>query len=190
MSRILFLFGTTDGQTAKIVAAAADALRSEGESVEVVEARLEAPGPRPEDYQAVLVAASVHAGGYQRAVFRWVRDHADALNRIPTAFLTVCLAVLEDNPRSQKELAGIVQRFLVKTGWRPQLRKYVAGALLYTKYGWFKKFIMKRIATKTGGGTDTSRDYVYTDWDDLRATVRAFAASRHPASPKAPAGTE
>jgi menaquinone-dependent protoporphyrinogen oxidase len=189
MSRILFVFGTTDGHTAKVVATAADALRADGESVDVVEAPPEGPGPRPEEYHAVLVAASVHAGGYQRAVFRWVRTHADALNPMPTGFLTVCLAVLEDNPRSQKDLAGIVQRFVVKTGWRPSLRKYVAGALLYTKYGWVKRFIMKRIATKTGGDTDTSRDYVYTDWGDLSATVRAFATGLHAAPPKTSAAT-
>ncbi len=189
MSRILFVFGTTDGHTATVVATAAEALRTDGESVDVVEVRSSGPGPRPEEYDAVLVAASVHAGGYQRAVFRWVREHAAALNGMPTAFFTVCLAVLEDNPRSQKDLAGIVQRFVVKTGWRPNRRKYIAGALLYTKYGWVKRFIMKRIATKTGGGTDTSRDYVYTDWDDLRAAVRAFAADLHAAAPKTSTAT-
>ena len=47
----------------------------------------------------------------------------------------------------------------------------VAGALRYTHYNWLKRWMMKRIVTKAGGNTDTSRDYEYTDW----AAVRAFA---------------
>jgi menaquinone-dependent protoporphyrinogen oxidase len=35
--------------------------------------------------------------------------------------------------------------------------------------------MMKRIAGKAGGGTDTSRDYEYPDCEDLRAFVEKFA---------------
>jgi menaquinone-dependent protoporphyrinogen oxidase len=34
---------------------------------------------------------------------------------------------------------------------------------------------MKRIVSKGGGDTDTSRDYEYTDWEDLRTFAREFA---------------
>jgi len=187
MSRILFVYGTTDGHTAKVVSTAADALRADGDHVDVVEAPIGVPGPRPEEHDAVIVAASVHAGRYQRPVVRWVKEHADALNRLPTGLLTVCLSVLDPDPRAQRDLAKTVQRFLGKTGWRPSLRKYVAGALLYSKYGWFKKFILKRIAAKAGGGTDTSRDYVYTDFDELRTVVRDFATGLRDAPTQSPA---
>ena len=33
---------------------------------------------------------------------------------------------------------------------------------------------MKRIVAKAGGGTDTTRDYEYTDWNDLRAFALEF----------------
>ena len=36
------------------------------------------------------------------------------------------------------------------------------------------RWIIKRIVAKAGGDTDTSRDYVYTDWDDLKAFAMAF----------------
>ena len=51
----------------------------------------------------------------------------------------------------------------------------VAGALPYTKYGWLKRMMMKRIVAKAGGDTDTTRDYEYTDWIDLRNFARDFA---------------
>ena len=33
---------------------------------------------------------------------------------------------------------------------------------------------MKRIVAKAGGGTDTTRDYEYTDWNDLRVFAHEF----------------
>jgi menaquinone-dependent protoporphyrinogen oxidase len=37
--------------------------------------------------------------------------------------------------------------------------------------------MMVRIVRKAGGDTDTSRDYEYTDWTDLRAFAEKFARS-------------
>ena len=55
------------------------------------------------------------------------------------------------------------------------MTRTVAGAVPYTKYNWLKKWVMKRVVAKAGGGTDSTRDYEYTDWDDLRAFAREFA---------------
>jgi menaquinone-dependent protoporphyrinogen oxidase len=41
----------------------------------------------------------------------------------------------------------------------------VAGRLAYTQYGFFKRWIMRAIARREGGSTDTTRDHEYTDWD-------------------------
>jgi menaquinone-dependent protoporphyrinogen oxidase len=54
--------------------------------------------------------------------------------------------------------------------------KLVAGALRYTKYNFFVRWMMKRIVAAAGGDTDTSRDYEYTDWQDLRAFADRFSA--------------
>jgi menaquinone-dependent protoporphyrinogen oxidase len=43
----------------------------------------------------------------------------------------------------------------------------VAGALTYSKYNFFIKLIMKTMARRAGGPTDTSRDYEFTDWAAL-----------------------
>ncbi len=39
-----------------------------------------------------------------------------------------------------------------------------------------ERMLMKRIAAQAGGDTDTSRDHEYTDWKDLAAFTRRFAA--------------
>jgi len=95
--------------------------------------------------------------------------------RIPSLFLSVCLGVLErDNPKAQAELARIGEKFLARTGWRPTQSKTIAGALLYSRYNSLIRWAMRRIVAKAGGDTDTSRDYEYTDWDDLKQTVETL----------------
>lgn len=175
MPRVLVLYGTTDGHTQKVAAALAGVLRWEGQRADVIDARRAVPRVRPDDYDGVVVAASIHIGNYQPAVKRWVRRHAAALNRRPSAFVSVCLAILEQRPEARQAAQAILQRFLERSGWRPVMTRTVAGAVRYTHYNWLKKWIMQRIAAKGGGGTDTTRDYEYTDWNDLRAFAREFA---------------
>ena len=166
MPRILVVYGTTDGHTAKIAGAISETLHTTGAVVDVHAAN--DPAPAPNTYDAVVVAASVHAGRYQKPVEKWVRAHAAALGRKPAAFVSVCLGVLQHDEKVQRDLQAILDRFVQATGWRPTVVKFVAGALPYTHYGWLRRLVMRRIVAKAGGDTDTSRDFEYTDWNDLR----------------------
>ena len=172
MNRILVLYGTTDGHTRKIANAIGDTMRGNGLDVDVV--HIDEMEPDPSHYAAVIVAASVHAGGYQKAVARWVRAYAGQLGRIPTAFVSVCLAILSKNEDGRKEAAAIPQRFLEGVHWHPTIVKIVAGALPYTHYNFVTRWIMKRIVAGAGGDTDTSKDYEYTDWNDVRNFAAVF----------------
>ena len=174
MARFLVLYGTTDGHTARIAQSIGDALRTPGSEVDVIEAGDASSPLWPHDYSGVVVAASVHAGGYQASVRSWVRAHAAILQERPTAFVSVCLGVRQQDPRVRRDLDGIIDRFIKETGWVPTTTKIVAGALLYTRYNWITRLVMKRIARKAGGDTDTTRDHVYTDWNDLRAFAEGF----------------
>lgn len=88
MVRLLIVYGTTDGQTAKIARFVAKELEDLGASVEVVEASIATANPY--EFAGAIVAGSIHAGGYQRSLRRWVRAHAEQLSVGPAAMLTVC----------------------------------------------------------------------------------------------------
>ena len=178
MARILVVYGTTEGHTAKVAGAISETLHGTGATVDVRAA--DDPAPAPDGYDAVIVAASVHAGRYQKPVRRWARTHAQVLSHKPAAFVSVCLGVLQHDTKVQHDLQTIVDRFVASTGWRPSVVKFVAGALPYTKYGWLRRLVMKRIVAKAGGDTDTNRDYEYTDWNDLRHFAADFALSAQP----------
>jgi menaquinone-dependent protoporphyrinogen oxidase len=54
------------------------------------------------------------------------------------------------------------------------MTKMVAGALLFTKYGWLKRRIMRHMARKAGMETDIRRDYEFTNWADLEVFAKGF----------------
>src|SRR5215203_1908392 len=127
MSRILVVYGTTDGHTAKVARSLAETLNGQGILTVVHDAR--SADCTPDDYDGVIVAASVRGGRYQKAVRGWVRSHRAALNTKPTTFVSVCLGVLQRDAKVDQALRAIQQRFLDETGWHPTVMKVVAGAL-------------------------------------------------------------
>jgi len=187
MTRILVVYGTTDGHTAKIATAIADTLRTHGAAVDVCQASR--THCLPEGHDAVIVAAPVRGGKYLKSIRRWVRQHAAVLNAKPTAFVSICLGILQHDEAVDRTLKTIIGQFLAETGWQPVVTKPVAGALPYTRYNWLIRWVMKRIATKAGGDSDTTRDYEYTDWQDLARFAEQFGllADRHHATASAPA---
>ena len=173
MTRVLILYGTTDGHTLAIAQAIGDTLSKSGIDADIIQAGT--LDPAIHDYAGLIVAASVHAGRYQKEVERWVRAHAGEFGSRPTAFVSVCLSILEkSNPKATADRAALVARFAGTTGWTPGVVKQIAGALFYTRYGIFKRWMMKRIVATAGGDTDTSRDYIYTDWAEVRSFAEDF----------------
>lgn len=63
-----------------------------------------------------------------------------------------------------------------KGGWEPPRQECFAGRLLYRKYNFLLRWVMKRIARLKGNDTGASRDHVYTDWDRVDRFAAEFAA--------------
>ena len=165
MANVLVVYSSHDGQTRKIAERITTVLRVRRHVVELLDA---ARLPRNLDltrFQAVLVGSPLHAQGYLRPVVRFVRENRPALERLPTLFFSVGLAVISKTSDGRAQTMDVVNKFIAETGWRPRRIELVAGALPYTKYNFLVRYVMKRISAKEGGDTDTSRDYEYTDWN-------------------------
>jgi len=173
--KILIVYGTTEGQTRKISHFMEATLKEAGHEVTVADAS-DAP-PSPFMYDAVIIGASIHMHKYQSAVVHYINRHIDALNKMPGAFFSVCLAIASDLEEEHREARKITSDFLEHVGWKPLMTTQVAGALKYTQYDFFKRLIMKMIAKKEGRTTDTSKDYEYTDWNAVREFVKEFTAT-------------
>lgn len=177
---ILIVYGTTEGQTRKI----AEFLKEEAIKLQhkVVLCDATQEPANPADFDAVLIAASMHVEKYQTSIYDYVKKHHRALNGIHSAFISVSLTAASDEKESWKELKETTAKFLEFAGWKPRVVEYVAGALRFTEYDYFKKFIMRLIAKRAGHSQDTSRDTEYTDWAKLKDFLKKFIDTWVPAA--------
>jgi menaquinone-dependent protoporphyrinogen oxidase len=189
MSKILIVYGTSEGQTAKIADYLAEVIRAQGH--DVFPLNIERQAPAPAGYDAVVVGASVHKGQHQRWVVDYVRRNRPALEHFPSAFFSVSLAIADGTENGRREAEGYVETFVKETGWYPEKVGLFAGALLYTKYNFLLRWLMRHIArTKGSRDLDTKRDYVYTDFGAVRRFAEEFLASFVPAEALVAAAAE
>ena len=173
MTKIFVPYSTTEGQTAKIAEYVAAVVRDRGGEAQTVDLKA-SPLPVPDDCDGVILGASIHMGKHDKHVVDFARKNREVLDHAPTAFFSVSLAAHGD----AAEAEGYVEQLEEETQWRPTRVALFGGALLYTHYGFVKRHLMHRIAKSKPGelGTDTSRDYVYTEWDGVKRFAEHFAA--------------
>lgn len=185
MKPILIVYATREGHTLAIAEHIAALLEHRGLRAEIRNARDGEPLAMSR-YAGVILAASVHMGRHEKEMVRFVVRYRDDLERLPTAFLSVSLAEasvedqsIPEDRRTQAahEVARWMDDFFVKTGWHPDRARPVAGALLYSEYNLLVRRVMKRIARANDAPTDTSRDYVFTDWEGLDRFIEDFTPS-------------
>ena len=177
MKRMLILYSSSYGQTLKIATYIADLVRAQGWSVDLVDTSV-SKTVSFDEYQAVMAGASVQASGYQKHFRNFISANASKLADKPSAFFSVCLGILQaDDANVQLEERNIVHELFDKSGWYPDFWTIFAGGLAYSKYSWVTRQVMKYISKQAGGDTDTSRDYEYTNWSDVRAFVSDFLHS-------------
>jgi menaquinone-dependent protoporphyrinogen oxidase len=175
MSRILILYGTAEGQTASISEHIAEVVRDHGHETETLDIKGLPGGFALEAYEAVIVGASIHMGKHEEYARDFVKRKRESLERMPSAFFSVSLAAQEATDEARAQSREYVEKFTDETGWHPDMVGIFAGALRYTQYGFVKRHIMKKISKDKGSADlDTSRDYEYTDWNDVRHFAEEF----------------
>lgn len=170
MANIYIPYGTTEGQTAKIAEFIADVVHAHGHKAQAADIK-QAGNDIPDWFDAVIVGASVHMGKHEDYVADFVQKNKATLDSLPCALFSVSMAAHGDTENAE----GYVGKFEEETGWRPAQVGLFSGALLYTQYGFIKRLVMKKIASDKGSlDTDTSRDYVYTEWDGVKRFAEDF----------------
>ena len=175
--RALVVYATSEGHTALVAERIADVLRRTIDDVHIdVDVRPAEHGPPPEGYDVVVAGGPIHATHHARHLVRWLEQYAAELARVPTALFQVSLTSARDDEAHDRAARELLSRLEEDTGFDPDVVGLFAGALLYTRYGWFKRHLMAAIARREGGDTDTSRDHDYTDWDAVEAFATDVAA--------------
>ncbi len=170
---ILIAYATVEGQTTTIAAHIAGQVEAAGHQAILVD--LAQPGfGLPAGIDAAILCAPIHAGRYPATMIRFVQDWKSELEGIPTALVTVSLAIASEHEDERAEAVAYPERLRAETGFKPKVLHHAAGALKYVEYDFFKRWMLRRIAESEGAPVDTSRDHELTDWNAIDGFVRSF----------------
>ena len=169
--RILIVFGSFDGQTRRIAQRIAEVIGRAGHEVRSCPVHAGCMGYDLKWAEGVVIGGAIRYGRHERVLEKAVRDYRDLISARPNAFFSVSMSAA--GPGAKLATAnGYVDQFIARTGWHPSITALFGGALQWSRYNPFIKFMMRIIVGMAGGDTDTSRDHEYTDW----TAVERFAA--------------
>lgn len=180
MKSVLVVYATREGQTGKVAASISDHLEHSGASVKLVNAvdGAATDGLDLEAFDLLVFGASMHAGGLEPEIVELINRSVGQIEQKPNSFFLVLLSAATKDPDLRSEwLRDARNKMDEQLRFKFEHVEMIAGALAYSKYSLPTKWIMKRIARKAGEGTDTSKDYEYTDWDQVeRYAQRLYGA--------------
>ncbi|MCX8997713.1 protoporphyrinogen oxidase [Rhizobiaceae bacterium BDR2-2] len=169
---ILVGYTSIEGQTRKIASAIAEQVEDRGHRAILfdVASMAEYALERPE---AAILCAPVHGGRYPAPFFEFVRGERDWLNSVPSAFVSVSLMIVSDFTDERDEARHFADLLVAETGWTPREVAHVAGALRFTEYDFFKRWMVRRIAAKAPAneGAAGTADREFTDWREVALFV-------------------
>ncbi|MGC7561047.1 menaquinone-dependent protoporphyrinogen IX dehydrogenase [Pasteurella sp. PK-2025] len=160
--KTFILYSSHDGQTKKIAQFIATKLSGEvhvqplTEETDITEA------------DRVLIGASIRYGHFNKVLNKFIQKQTALLNQKHSAFFAVNLTARKSG-KNTPETNVYVRKFLQRIDWQPHLSAVFAGALLYPRYSFFDRTMIRLIMKITGGETDTSKEVEYTDWTKVNA---------------------
>lgn len=170
--KALILYSSRDGQTRSIASYIANKLQ-DTLRCDVIDL-LQADNIDLTQYQQVLIGASVRYGHFHPTLGKFVKRHAEQLNRMPSAFFSVNLTARKADKRSPQTNA-YTRKFLLASPWQPKQCAVFAGALRYPRYRWLDRVMIQLIMRMTGGETDSSKEVEYTDWQQVERFAQEFS---------------
>ncbi|MBA8903141.1 flavodoxin domain-containing protein [Phyllobacterium sp. P30BS-XVII] len=174
--KFLVLYSSIEGQTRKIAEAIASHLEALRHTVMLSETnQLGFADPGVGD--GIILCAPVHSAHYPSPFIHYVRGWAPVLNDMPSAFISVSLSIASSDIAEQEEARNYGTALSSETGWIPKAVLNCAGALKYSEYDYFKKWMLKRISATEDGPIDARRDYELTNWSAVKTFVNEFIQS-------------
>lgn len=173
---IAIIYSTGEGQTSKISNYLGEWLESAGHSVELFDVEELGRKFSLDDYDAVIVGASIHAGHFARRIRKFIKRNLGSFKELPSGFFSVSLSAADDTEEAIDRVREYFDQLVGETGWRPAVYAAFAGAMPFSSYGFLMRRIMKVVGREVEDveEVDTSRDYEYTDWASVEEFGRQF----------------
>jgi menaquinone-dependent protoporphyrinogen oxidase len=177
MDKILLVYGSGEGQTAKIARRITAIFQEKGYEVDLIRGDEIMWDFSIKGYSGILVASSIHMGKHQKYIVKFVKKYRAELQRQPSAFISVSISATAVIPKLQNLAIAYYNNFVKETGWEPKKHALIGGGLQYSKYKLLNKYMMRRVTRLSIGPTDIKRDYEYTDWEKVEQFANEFLES-------------
>jgi len=178
MADVLIVYATVEGQSRRIAEMLGDHLVRRRHARTLLDAtRPERTHDTPAAFDAVFIVAPVHGEKHHAAITHFARRHAEVLTRRPAALISVSLHAASGEAEDIEEMRAYVDGFCSDTGWLPRETHYAAGALRFSEFDFFKKWIARRLAASLQMEIRPGEDVEFTDWRALESFADAFMAT-------------
>ena len=170
--RVLLAFASVEGHTKKIAVYVEQVLREAGCDVARVNVIDSMGSVRIDDFDVVVLAASVHRQRHPKEFEKFLRTFGDRLQLLPALFFSVSLCAAF--PSGQAEATSYVRDLAERTGYSATSTALIGGALQFSKYQDFERQVVRLIGLHLKQYTSVAQDAEFTDWALVRARVVEF----------------
>ena len=167
----LIIYSSTDGQTKKICETLKNNSinKSAYEIISLNEAFLK----EIEKYEKIIIGASIRYGRHNPRVYKFIKNNKYILDKKKNAFFSVNV-VARKPEKNTPDTNPYIRKFLKKSKWEPKKLGVFAGKIDYPKLGFINRSVIRLIMFITGGPTNTSNTYEFTDWKSVRKFIKEF----------------
>ena len=171
-SKLLILYSTVDGHTKDICNYIYKKLKGR-KKVNIISIE-EAENYDLNDYDEIVIGASVRYGYHRKNVYKFIQQNRDKLDKLKTAFFSLNLTARKPE-KSTPDTNPYVIKFLKKVKWEPTVKEVFAGRLDYPSLDTLNKLAILFIMFITNGPKNTSKTYELTDWNKVDNLIKSIA---------------
>ena len=164
MSGSLIIYSSTDGHTKKICEQIKNFL-DDGKLVKLIPLD-EATKFDLIEFNKIIIGASIRYGKHSKELYKFIELNKKTLKEKKSTFFSVNVVARKPG-KNNPETNPYIKNFLKISKWKPDKIGVFAGKVDYPNYNFFDKHIIKFIMFITGGPTDTSQSYEFTDWSKV-----------------------
>ena len=172
MKKVLVVYWSHDGHTARISRRICETIRAEGHEavmMEIMEASRE--GVDLESFDVILLGCAVRYGAFHKEFVKYVTKNKEILDRKPNSFFNVC-AIARNPVKATLEGNVYARKFVESSPWKPKEVKCFAGKVDYPNLRAFDAYCIQLIMMMTKGPTDRKSVSDFTDWEDVSRYAR------------------
>ena len=118
------------------------------------------------EFNKIIIGASIRYGKHSKELYKFIELNKKILDKKEGTFFSVNV-VARKPEKNTPETNPYIKKFLKISKWKPGKIGVFAGKVDYPNYSFFDKYIIKLIMFITGGPTDTSQSYEFTDWSKV-----------------------